>query len=56
MTLAKSIAHGKDHRAEYRGSKRFDKSCRNHGSCPACEGTRLRWRKVGKQLDKEAQA
>jgi len=24
----------------YSGSKRFDKSCRNHGSCPACRGKR----------------
>lgn len=23
------------------GSKRFDPSCRNHGSCPWCEGSRL---------------
>ena len=24
----------------YRKSKRFDKSCRNHGSCPYCQGNR----------------
>jgi len=24
----------------YRGSKRFDKTCRNHGSCPWCKGNR----------------
>jgi hypothetical protein len=25
----------------YRKSKRFDKSCRNHGGCPYCEANRL---------------
>jgi len=24
----------------YRKSRRFDKSCRNHGSCPYCQGNR----------------
>lgn len=24
----------------YTKSKRFDKSCRNHGGCPYCEGNR----------------
>lgn len=24
----------------YTKSKRFDKTCRNHGSCPYCEGNR----------------
>lgn len=32
----------KDHRAEYHGSKAFDRSCRNHGSCKHCERNRLR--------------
>lgn len=25
----------------YTGSKRFDRTCRNHGSCPWCRGNRL---------------
>ena len=33
MSLDKAIKHGKEHREEYKGSKRFDTSCRNHGSC-----------------------
>jgi hypothetical protein len=33
MSLEKAIIHGKEHRKQYRGSKRFDCSCRNHGSC-----------------------
>jgi len=42
MSLDKSIKSGKDKRKEFRGSARFDKSCR-HGSknaCPYCEGNR----------------
>ena len=27
-------------RRAYTGSKRFDASCRNHGSCPYCERSR----------------
>lgn len=30
----------KTKRKAYRGSKRFDASCRNHGSCPWCRGNR----------------
>ena len=32
MTLDKAIEHGKEHRKPYRGSKEFDRTCRNHGS------------------------
>ena len=31
---------GKEHRKPYRGGKAIDKTCRNHGGCPACEGNR----------------
>ena len=31
----------KEHRKPYRGAKSFDKSCRNNGGCPWCEGNRL---------------
>lgn len=40
MTLNKAIFHKKEHREEYRGSKRFDRSCRNHGNCGYCKGNR----------------
>jgi hypothetical protein len=40
MSLDKSIAHGKEHRKPYRGSKAIDPSCRNHGGCPWCEENR----------------
>ena len=41
MSLEKSIKHGKEHRKPYRGSKAFDKSCRNHGGCDFCKDGRL---------------
>ena len=40
MSLDKAIKHGKEKRKEYRGSKRFDRSCRNHGRCSYCEDNR----------------
>lgn len=40
MSLNKAIAHGKEHRKPYIGAKSIDKSCRNHGGCPWCEGNR----------------
>jgi hypothetical protein len=40
MSLDKAVHHGKEHRKPYRGSKAFDCSCRNHGSCSYCEGNR----------------
>ena len=41
MSLDKAIEHGKEHREPYHGSKAFDRTCRNHGGCPACENDRL---------------
>ena len=49
MGLEKAIEHGKEHRKRYRGSKRFDWSCRNHNGCPLCEGNRLHNTKVKEQ-------
>ena len=40
MAFDKSYPNRKDHRSEYFGSKRFDKSCRNHGSCGYCQSNR----------------
>ena len=39
--LDKAIKYNKEFRKEYRGSKRFDRSCRCHGGCPYCESGRL---------------
>lgn len=40
MSFDNSYPNRKDRRKKYRGSKSFDRTCRNHGSCPYCEGTR----------------
>ena len=40
MALDKAIEHGKEHRKPYRGAKKVDSSCRNHGGCPWCKGNR----------------
>jgi hypothetical protein len=46
MSLEKAIKHGKERRKPYRGSARFDLTCRPHGGghawqCKWCEGNRL---------------
>lgn len=40
MSLDKAIKHGKEKRRPYRDSRRFDYSCRNHGSCDWCKNKR----------------
>lgn len=40
MGFDKRYPKRKDRRKPYSGSKRFDRSCRNHGSCPWCERAR----------------
>jgi len=40
MSLDKSIQSGQEKRQPYRGAKAVDTTCRNHGSCPWCEGGR----------------
>lgn len=41
MALDKAIESGKEHRKKFRGSKRIDKTCRNHGGCDYCKANRL---------------
>lgn len=45
MSFDNRYPNRKDHRQPYRGSKSFDRSCRNHGGCPYCEGNRTISRK-----------
>lgn len=49
MSLDKAIEHGKEHRKKYFGSKAFDCTCRNHGSCNVCKENRLHARKKSEQ-------
>lgn len=41
MSFDNNYPNRKDRRKPYKGSKSFDRTCRNHGSCPYCEGRRL---------------
>ena len=54
MSLDKAIQYGKEHRKEYRDSRAFDRSCRNHGSCPYCVNKRQRKYKIAEQDAKDA--
>lgn len=40
MSLHKAIAHRKEKRKPFYGSKVFDRSCQNHGGCPWCLANR----------------
>lgn len=40
MSFDNNYPNRKDHRKPYRKSKAYDRSCRNHGSCPWCLGNR----------------
>jgi len=39
--LDKAIKSGKEHRKPYYDTRRFDCTCRNHGSCDWCKANRL---------------
>lgn len=56
MSLDKAIEHGKEHRKKYFGSKAFDCTCRNHGSCEHCRGNRLYGTKKAKLAAKSKEA
>ena len=53
MSLDKAIAHGKERRKPYYGSKAIDPTCRNHGGCPWCEENRKHkfWDKRPPEID-----
>lgn len=54
MSMDKAIDHGKEHRKPYKGSKAIDTTCRNHGSCPWCQGNRqYRNQKEKERMDYE---
>lgn len=55
MPHDKAIEHGKEKRKPYRGAKAIDCTCRNHGSCSWCLGSRLHAtkRQYGKLEDQE---
>ena len=52
MGLEKGIKHGKEKREPYRRSKRFDRTCRNHGACGYCRENRTHASEVALQAAK----
>ena len=52
--LDKGIEHGKEHRKPYKGSKAFDRTCRNHGSCDWCRENRMYQQLRAEEAAKEA--
>lgn len=53
MSLNKSIEHGKEHRKPYKGSKQYDPSCCNHGTCFWCQRNRRYREYKDKEKEKE---
>lgn len=49
MSLDKGIAHGKEKRKKYYGSKAVDATCRSHGTCVYCQHNREHKDKVRKE-------
>ena len=49
MSFEKAIEHNKTKRKPYRGSKSFDYSCRNHGTCDWCKRNRT-YKNVKREL------
>ena len=43
----------KDILKPYRKSKAFDRTCRNHGTCPWCQGNRLHKNKIDEFSSRE---
>lgn len=41
MKSKRIVLYGKEKRRPYHGAKAIDKTCRNHGSCPYCYGSRI---------------
>ena len=54
MSFDKDYPNRKDRRKPYKGSKVFDRSCRNHGGCDYCKDTRtFKKRQVEEEMDIE---
>lgn len=52
MSLQKGIDHKKEYRKNFFGSKKNDRSCRNHGSCSWCEKDRTFFDKKNRENSK----
>jgi ferredoxin len=54
MALDKAIKHGREKRKPYYGAKAIDHTCRNHGSCPWCQG-KVRYKRLKEKMKGEVQ-
>ena len=53
MSLDKAIAHNKEHRKIYYGTKSIDRTCCNHGSCVYCQAKQYKNKKrLASMVDK----
>lgn len=55
MSFDNHYPNRKDWRRPYHGGRRYDRTCRSHGSCPACEMARMRKRLKVRPADEEEQ-
>jgi hypothetical protein len=53
MSLDTAIELGKEKRKPYRRAKSVDTTCRNHGDCPWCKGTRTNKNREKKRVAEE---
>lgn len=53
MSLEKAILSGKEHRKSYTKAKAIDPACRNHGTCPWCQGKQKYRRKKREPIVEE---
>jgi positive regulator of sigma E activity len=51
--LNKAIKFKKEFRKPFKGSKQFDVTCRNHGSCSYCESNRKHSKNVSELASKD---
>lgn len=54
MSLDRSILSGKEHRRIYQDSRRYDRTCRAHGSCDWCCEGRQHGHKKAEKFSREA--
>ena len=53
MSFDNDYPNRKDRRKPYYRSKQVDRSCRNHGSCPWCEGNRTHRNERRKPIEED---
>lgn len=54
MSLEKAIKYGKEHRKQYWDFRKWDTTCRCHGSCPWCNRNR-KYKRIKRMMRAKAQ-